>query len=67
MPNLAVLAFKNPVTGEFIDNLQHGGVKVRVKDENGYLVWVPMSTANTFVKNPDAEKDPSAQAWTTLI
>jgi hypothetical protein len=67
MSDYAVLAFKNPKTGAWIDNLQNGGVKVRAVNSKGKLVWITMTTLNTFVKNPDADTNPAAPAWTTVV
>ena len=67
MSDYAVLAFKNPKTQAWVDNLQYGGVKVRAKNTKGKLVWVTMTTLNTFVKNPDAATNTAAPDWTTVI
>lgn len=67
MSDYAVLAFKNPKTGAWIDNLQNGGVKVRAINTKGKPVWITMTTLNTFIKNPEAANNPAAPAWTTVI
>ena len=57
MPKHAVLVFKDPATGNWHDNLNNGGVRVRYREAGGTYRWITMTVANTRIMNPD--HDPS--------
>lgn len=73
MPAFAVLAFREPSTGAFYDNLREGGVKVRFEAEDGSRHWVTLSSTNTRVMNPEHDPDkhsaddPVYPRWITPI
>lgn len=73
MPKHAVLVFKDPATGNWHDNLNNGGVRVRYREAGGTYRWITLTVANTRIMNPDhdpskhAPDDPNFPRWTIPI
>ena len=74
MPAYGVLAVRDPATGNWLDNLNQKGYRVRYKDPaTGLYRWVLMTTNNTRIRNPEHvfgvhdRNDPMFPLWTTPV
>ena len=73
MPSHGILVFKHPATGNWLDNLNQNGYRLRVKDGNGIYRWILMTKDNTRVMNHEHDPakhspdDPVYPRWTQLL
>ena len=73
MSAYGILSIKNPRTGDWVNNLAKGGVRVRYQRPDGTKVWIKLTLDNTKVMNPEhnpaihAANDPRYPRWISLI